>query len=415
MDLVSVQNAQAIIGPQTWEEVSVVAQVCNEKHIPLLSLADSAPGFSSKRWPFLLAASPNQLYAQMQAIVAIVESWEWTQVSAIYEDIDSSSTGVIPHLSDALKEKGVEIVDFIALPPFASSTLSKELRRLQEGQCRVFVVHLSVPMAVSLFETAKKMNMMEEGYVWITTDPFTSLLHSTDAFTLVSIQGILGVKRYFPENGSHFKDFSEKFRKSFTLKYPEEENSRPGIHALQAYDAAWAVCTAMKESKNGRVELLEKILLSYFHNQTAVPRVFQIVNVRERSFKELGFWSNEFGFQETIDQNSTHNSLMKESGQVFWPGGTYNIPKGWTLPTTLRIGVPTTSLFKQYVNVEDDPWKNETTFSGIAIELFREIVNEVPFDLPYKLYPFNGTYTDLVRQIHLKVRDFLTSFQFLPV
>lgn len=413
MDLISTQHAEAIVGPQIWEEVSVVAQVGNGKNIPVLSLADSTPGFSTERWPFLVAASPN-LYAQMNAIAAIVESWEWTQVTVIYEDIDSSATGIIPHLSDALKEKGAEIVDFIALPPFASSIVSKELRRLQESQCRVFVVHSSMPLALSLFKTAKKMNMMEEGYVWIATDALTSLLHSIDAFTLASMQGILGVKRYSPANVSHFQDFCERFRKRFSLKHPEEENPVPGFHALRAYDAIWTVGRAIKESKNGSKELLEKILRSDFHgltgnvrfaNQTAVPaRIFQIVNVREGSYKELGFWSNEFGFQETIDHSVGHdNSSMKGLGQMFWPGGTFSTPNGWTLPTTLRIGVPTRSLFKQYVNVEDDPLKNETSFSGIAIELFRAIVDEVPFDLPYKLYPFNDTYSQLVMQIHLKV------------
>ncbi|KAJ0044349.1 hypothetical protein Pint_04670 [Pistacia integerrima] len=257
--------------------------------------------------------------------------------------------------------------------------------------------------------------MMEEGYVWIMTDALTSLLHSIDAFTLASMEGILGVKRYSLAHVSHFQDFYERFGKRFSLKHPEEENPVPGFHVLQAYDAIWTVCTAMNESKN-RSELPENILRSDFHgltgnvrfaNQTAVPaRILQIVNVRDGSYKELGFWSNEFGYQETIDHSTDHdNSSMKGLGQMFWPGGTFNTPNGWTLPTTLRIGVPTRSLFKQYVNVEDDPLKNETSFSGIAIDLFRSIVDEVPFDLGYKLYPFNDTYSQLVRQMHLKNFD----------
>ncbi|KAJ0044348.1 hypothetical protein Pint_04671 [Pistacia integerrima] len=37
MDLISTQHAEAIVGPQTWEEVSVVAQFGNEKDIPVLT------------------------------------------------------------------------------------------------------------------------------------------------------------------------------------------------------------------------------------------------------------------------------------------------------------------------------------------------------------------------------------------
>ncbi|KAJ0102107.1 hypothetical protein Patl1_04770 [Pistacia atlantica] len=265
VDLISTQHAEVIVGPQTWEEFSVVAQ--------------------------FVAASPN-LYEQMNAIAAIVESWEWTQVTVIYEDIDSSATGIIPHLSDALKEKGAEI-----------------------SLCGSFVY---------AFGPESFQNREEDEY---------------------DGRG-LRVKRYSPAYVSHFQDFYERFGKRFSLKHPEEENPVPGFHALQAYDAIWTVCTAMNESKNGS-ELPENSLRSDFHgltgnvrfaNQTAVPaRILQIVNVRDGSYKELGFWSNEFGYQETIDHSTDHdNSSMKGLGQMFWPGGTFNTPNGWTLPTTLN-------------------------------------------------------------------------------
>ncbi|KAA8523967.1 hypothetical protein F0562_010602 [Nyssa sinensis] len=258
-DLIDNQQVQAILGPQTWEEASLVAEVGNQSHVPVLSLADSTPSWATKRWPFLIQASPSQ-HVQMKAVAAIVQSWRWRRVILIYEDIDSAANGVIPHLSDALREVGAEITHFVALPPSASSSLSEELEKLKMQQCRVFVVHSSLPLARRLFETAKKMKMIEKDYVWITTDWTTSLVHSivNEATAISSMQGVLGVKSYFPENGSQFQDFHTRFRRKFNTEHPEEENQEPGIFALQAYDATWAVALAMEETNKSPNNCLTK-------------------------------------------------------------------------------------------------------------------------------------------------------------
>ena len=185
---------QAILGPHT----SLVAEIGNKAQIPVLSFDDTTPQWATKKWPFLLQASPNQ-YAQMKAIAAIIHPWEWHQVTVIYEDNDSLFSEVIPHLSDALLEFGAEISHTVALSPYASSSsLSIELERLNGEQHRVFVVHLSLTLAVRLFERAKERNTMEKDYVWITTEPFTSFIHSLSASSISSMQGIIGVKSYFP-------------------------------------------------------------------------------------------------------------------------------------------------------------------------------------------------------------------------
>lgn len=197
----------------------------------------------------------------MKAIAAIVQSWEWHQVTVIYEDIDSSATGILPHLSDALREAGAEIIHVLALPPFPSSRLSEELEKLKGGQCRVFVVHLSLELAVHLFEKANKMKMMEKDYIWITTDAFTSLVHSINTSSISSMQGILGVRSYFPEDKPKFQDFYKRFRKRFGAEYPEEDNNHePGALAVQTYDAVWSVALAMKQkSKKLNQKLLRRI------------------------------------------------------------------------------------------------------------------------------------------------------------
>ncbi|XP_040989999.1 glutamate receptor 2.8-like [Juglans microcarpa x Juglans regia] len=416
-DLIDQQEVQALLSPQRWEETSLVAEIGNQANIPVLSIADSNPSWATERWPFLLQASPNQ-NSQMKAIAAIVQSWQWHQVTVIYEDIDSLRSGVMPHLSDALRDVGAEISHLLAISPFSSPSLSKELERLKHEQCRVFVVHLSLSLAMHLFERAKEMNMMEKEYVWITTDTTTGLVHSLNSATISSMQGTIGVKSYFPRKDANFQDFYTRFRRKFSSENPEEDNHEPGTFAVLAYDAVWTVCKAMSESSSSQ-QLLRKLTLSEFYGlsgkvqfvdrKVAPAHKFQVINVIGKSYQELGFWTDTSGFSATIDERAPYQPSMGSSlGQVFWPGGSLNTPRGWALPTDakpLMIGVPTKSSFKKYVNVIHDSSKNTTHFEGFAIDLFNATVKILPFYLPYNLTPFDGTYDELVKQVHFKKFD----------
>ncbi|KAJ1423134.1 Receptor, ligand binding region [Sesbania bispinosa] len=147
---------------------------------------------------------------------------------------------------DLIEKKYVQAV--IGPQTWEETTLvAEELEKLRGGQCRAFVVISSLPVAIDLFETADKMNMMEKDSVWITTGPFTSLVHSLNASTISSMQGIIGVKSYVPEIGHQYEDFYLKFRQKFSLDNPQESNNEPGIFAVHAYDAAWTVALAMSQ------------------------------------------------------------------------------------------------------------------------------------------------------------------------
>lgn len=403
--------------------MSLVAEIARETQVPILSFADTAPEWAPERWPSLLQASPDKR-AQMKAIAAIVQSWNWHQVIVIYEDTDSSARGVIPHLHDALREVNSEVSQFVAFSPFNSSdSMSKELENIKSKQyCRVFVVHLSFKLAVRLFEMANKMEMMKRDYVWITTDPFTSLVHSINASVISSMKGILGVRSYFPKMGPHFVNFNQRFRTRFRRKYPREERNEPGIYAVQAYDAMRTIALGLNKtgSKRGGKELLENILDADFHglsgkvkfkNQNvAAAEIFEIVNVIGTGYNELGYWSNGLGFSENIHENSSYNSAsMIDLEQVHWPGGPRYTPRGWTALTSaklFRIGVASLSGYEEYVKVESDD-RLGTNFSGFANEVFKATTASMPFFPQYEFQYFNGSYNELLEQLHLKVRGSL--------
>ncbi|KAI3716236.1 hypothetical protein L6452_23436 [Arctium lappa] len=415
-DLIDTHKVEAILGLQTLEEVVSVAEVGSEAQVPTFSLFDSVPQWALDRWPFLVQASPSQ-FAQMKAVVAILKSCEWNRFTFIYEDINSASTQVIPHLMEAIKESGVEMSNIVKLSPFASSLL-EELERIKTEQCRVFLVHATLETGIRLFQNAKSMGMMERGYVWITTNLFTDLLHTVNSSTFSMMEGVVGLGSFLPDTSSQFQDFSTKFQKKFKIEQPEEDNNMPGIFAAQAYDATWIVALALSEKNTSGQKLLERVPLisldgngitgevQFVDRKSAASHIFPIINVIGKYYRELGFWSEGLGFSEVINQ-TTNDTSLQNLGHIFWPGRPLHTPRGWDISTNvnpLRVGVPMMAMFKQFVEVKYDRDGN-LTCTGYSIELFKEVVKQLPYYLPYEFIPFNGTYDQLVEQVYLKNFD----------
>ncbi|OAY67907.1 Glutamate receptor 2.5 [Ananas comosus] len=440
ISLINKQQVHALIGLRTWEEAAFVAEIGQRARVPILMFARTSPPSAAERWPFLVRVAPSQ-DAQMRAVAAVVSSWQWRRVTIIYEDVDYTATSIIPHLADALRNIGSEIDRRVAVPSSAA-TLTEKLEELKTGQCRVFVVHTSIHLAARLFATANEMNMMESSYVWIVTDGITSLLDSLNASTIAPMQGVLGVSNYFVPS-SRVRDFNARFNARFRLRYPQEESKDPQFLPYLAYDTAWAVAMAMEKinptnnnaSKINRenskdlipiwvssdgLELSEYIRRSNFSGlngqfyfvdgEFAPPRAFQLVNVVGKSYRVLGFWSQELGFSKSMDQGEDYGSSMKVLGQVFWPGGPWTVPRGWAPPTSenpLKIAVPEKAVFPDFASVKYDQNPNEQLFEGFSIEVFREAVRRLPYDLPYKFVSFNGTYDCLMEHDHMKAYDVL--------
>ncbi|KAL7087595.1 hypothetical protein ACP275_13G076300 [Erythranthe tilingii] len=414
--LISKSHVAAILGPNSWEESSAVAEVAaataHQSDIPILSFSDSAPPWATDRWPFFVQAAPA-ISNQMKAVAAIIQSWNWRRVNIIYEETDSSSSGnILNHLYAPFQDAGVRIDALSPLPFFATSAaLTDELEKLRRAQCRVFVVHTGVALAERIFARAHQMGMMEKDYVWIATDSITSLVHSMSPSAISSMQGVVGVRRHFRDSGEKFREFRTKFVENIQRRYPgPEKNHGPGIFALQAYDAARSIGLTINGTK--KIEEIDFDGLSgkiEYKNRKLSPVVqFQIINIIGRSYQELGFWSDGSGFSTVLDNKVSYNSSMEILGHVVWPGGPWSTPRGWVLPTVsnpLRIGVPNVSLTSKFVKVEYNPVTKNYSFSGFSIEVFNKTVQNLNYSLPYEFIPYNGSYTDLVKQVRLKEFD----------
>lgn len=312
-----------------------------------------------------------------------------------------------------MQEVGAEISRLVPLQTFTTSSLSAELTSLKGEQCRVFIVHTSLILATHLFQKAEEMEMMEKENIWIVTNTITDFFQSLNLTTIYSMQGVLGVRRYFPETSTKYIEFKRRFQRKFGADYPEEGNNEPGISAIETYDALWAIAQTFSRKNmqfaDTRVMYSDKILSVDFYGLTGRVRfserkltpshMFGVVNVIGKSYTELGIWSKGLGFSKSTDDNAAYNSHMQNLGLVFWPGKSLYTPKGWALSNNSdfwRIGVPTDSMFKQRINILYDPQTNNSTFTGYVIDIFEEVMARLPYQVPYKFIPFNGTFDSLV-------------------
>ncbi|KAL2321095.1 hypothetical protein Fmac_030064 [Flemingia macrophylla] len=431
------QKTQVIIGMQTWTEAALVAELGAKTRVPVISFAAPTitPPLMAIHWPFMARMANNgTLYAQ--CVADMVHAYGWQRVVVIYEgDANGGDLGMLALLSETLQGVGSIIEYRLALPspsylPNPGEFIREELFKLVENtQSRVFIVlQSSLEMVIHLFREASQIGLVDRESAWIIPESITNLLDSFNKSAISYMEGALGIKTYYSESNSEYQDFEAKFRKSFLAKYPEEDDRNPGYYALQAYDSIKIVAQAIDRmahaNASGRNTLLGEILSSNFlglsgeiqfeAGQLLKSPTFRIVNIDKKSYRELDFWTLEHGFKfnNSLPTEQGSNSVSRNTerlrGVVIWPGKVKGVPKGWNLPAKInpmRIAVPGRTQFSKFVKVDYDELTNSYKYSGFCIEIFEKVLHLLEYDLPYKFYPINATYTDLVRLVYNKTYE----------
>nr|XP_029118700.1 glutamate receptor 2.2 [Elaeis guineensis] len=447
LDLLKNREVQTIIGPQKSSQAAFVSDLGNKSQVPIVTFSATSPSLSSTRTPYLVRTTVNDS-CQVNSIASIIKAYGWRKVVPVYEDTDYGR-GIMPYLMDALQGIDTRIPYHSIIPLSATNDeIMEELRKLRRMQTRVFIVHMTSPMASRLFPKAKVAGMMSEGYVWIMTDGLANVVDSLDPSIIDSMQGALGVKSYVPKS-RELHDFTIRWKRRFHKDNPSDQLTEPGILGLWAYDAVWAVAMAAEKvgvanatfdkpqagpnltdldavgiSMNGP-KLLKAILESRFRGISGhfhlvdgqlQSSAFQIINVVGRGGREVGFWTPQYGLSKKLNQSISKecSTLMTDLCPVIWPGESTEIPKGWEMPvsgTKLRIGVPVRDGIGEFVKVERDAFTNMTTVSGYCIDVFEAAIQKLPYAMPYEYIPFGNsegtawTYNDLVYQVYLQKYD----------
>ncbi|KAL4182083.1 hypothetical protein AMTRI_Chr12g240750 [Amborella trichopoda] len=455
LDLMKNVEVQAIIGPQTSAEAKFLVALANISQVPLLSFSATSPSLSSTNTPYFVRATINDS-VQAKPIAALFKAYGWRQAVAIYEDTEYGAE-FIPYVNDALLEVGSRLQHRTVLPTSASNELiDEELYKLTTMQTRVFIIHMTSPIAARLFLRAEQLGMIRKDYVWIITDGLSTLLDSMDPLIIASMQGVLGVKSYI-EKTKRLANFTARWKLYYREEYPKEIEIPPlNAFGPRAYDATWALALAVEKSGTRAIKFRQPIARKLTRNSTDLltlgispvgPRllgailatkftgltgdirfpngeihdsIFQIINIIGKGTREIGFWTPMYGLSPDLNRTALkkkngYSASVVDLRPVIWPGEPTLVPKGWVIPTNgvkMKIGVPIKDGFKEFVKVDRDPIHHELRVTGYSIEAFYGVLKVLPYALPYEFIPFEdsegkmaGSYDDLIYQVFLGKYD----------
>ncbi|XP_047325077.1 glutamate receptor 2.7-like [Impatiens glandulifera] len=473
LDLLKNVQVQAIIGPPTSLQSDFVINMGENAHVPIVSFSTTSPFQSSLQSAYLVRATLSDS-SQVEAIASLIRSFGWREVVQTPHSLDredhqhfgprapplvkASTAGIIPFLANALQDVDVRISHRSSIPPLASDNeILVVLYKLMTMQTRVFVVHMDPMLGFRLFNKAKEIGMMREGYVWITTNGITNTLSiindSSNILETRSMHGVLGIKPHFPRT-KRLKDFISRWKN-------ESKFSDLNIYGLWAYDAATALAIAIQKvidmnttfddrgrlnisttttSNNATLTDFENIGVSqmgrYINQELSKSRFrglggdfhlingelqssssFQIVNfIDDLGERGVGFWTPKIGISKKLNGNHlVNNSNTKLLKDIIWPGESRSIPKGWVIPTNgkqLMIGVPVKVEKSDFLNLIIESDTNETKVTGYVIDVFDAVMAKLPYHVSYKYVPFAtpdgkpmGDYNELVYQVSLGKYD----------
>ncbi|KAL3744057.1 hypothetical protein ACJRO7_013327 [Eucalyptus globulus] len=417
VELLENEQVDALIGPQTSEEVELLGELGDR--VPIISFSASSPLLSREKNPNFIRMTTND-NSQVGAIAALVKKFGWRELVIIHED-SSYGNGIIPDLLLALHESNAPVVHRTVLPPRARDIyVEAQLYKLMALSANIFIVHMSASLASRFFIKVNELGLMSTGYGWIVTDRIVNELPVMDQSVLDSMQGVIGIRPYIPPS-ERLRNFSMKWRNNF---FTNQHHQIPEVnmYCLWAYDSVWALAEAAYHlgpttymqkndsanelahlaaipSRRTGSDLVHTILRGKFtglsgkiqlkNGQLQQPLAFEIVNVVGR-VKRIRFWTQWNGITRGLNRSSQR--VMPKTGK------------------RMRIGVPIKKGFKELVGVELDPETNATIVTGLCIDVFKAAIDLLPYEVIFDFIPFPssvtvGYYEDLIHHVYLQQVD----------
>ncbi|KAK4577288.1 hypothetical protein RGQ29_027706 [Quercus rubra] len=439
------EGVVAIIGPQSSAIAHMISEIANGLQVPLVSFAATDPTLSASQFPFFIRSTQSDSY-QMAAVADLVDFYEWKEVIAIFVDDDYGRSG-IAYLDDELEKRQLKISYKLPLPiQFDRGKITDMLNKSKLLGPRVYVVHVGPDPKLRIFSIAQQLEMINTNYVWLATDWLSTTLDSFSQMNKTSLrflQGVVGLRQHIPDS-SQKRAFVSRWRKLLEGL----ANSELNTYGFQAYDTVWTVAYSIdkfvKEHRNitfSTNDKLQKIIstemqmrtLKVFDNgshlhdillktnftglsgqvqfnqdRNIVSGGYDVINIDQMAIHTVGYWSNSSGFsilpQENLQRDQKNYSRLNQKlKNVTWPGGKTERPRGWVIADNgrpLRIGVPFRASFVEFATKVH----NSDDMQGYCIDVFKEALKSVPYDVPYQLEPFgdghsNPSYDGIVEMV----------------
>lgn len=423
------EGVHGILCAQTLTEGAFVAELGRKAQVPLISFTSTSQSLSHAKNPYFIRTTPDNSN-EVKALATICKGFEWHEVAILHEDTNYS----YQFTSELYREFLVWDIQFahrIAIPASATDHhINKELENLMTTPTRAFIVHMDAELGGRLFVLAKKAGMMSEGYGWLVTDTLGNFLNSVDSTALDSMEGVLGIRHHVPKS-EKLESFKERWKKNMILSKSANTRTELNVYGLRAYDAIWALATAaekirsannsfskMNNEENGSdiadltLSLFSAKLLDELYNTSFLGlsgdfqlidgqlkssnlEIFNVILTRDRI---IGYWTPSGGVTRKLAPacNRTYTTSTKELKTIFWPGGSLKKPKGWALPSILKVKVmiPNKTGFTEFVNVTRDPLTMQIHPTGFCIDVFESALQLLPFKVDPEFLAVDGAYDD---------------------
>ncbi|KAL9269001.1 Glutamate receptor 3.3-like protein [Drosera capensis] len=436
----------AIIGPQSSVVAHIISHAASELQVPLLSFAATDPTITPLEFPLFVRTTQSDSY-QMTAIADIIKYYGWKKVTVIFVDDDYGRNGMSA-LDDALNERRCKISYKVGIRPgtgVSRSEIMDILVKVAMVESRVIVLHVNPSSGFTILRVANYLQMMGNGYVWISSDWLSSVLDSSIPHPPEmegTMHGVIVLRQHTPDSTR---------KSAFISRWRNLTGGAFGLNSygLYAYDSVWLIAHAIdaflnqggiisysNDSKltnlkgnnlhldamsifDGGKRLLENILqadvmgltgrLKFDPDRSLVHPAYDILNVIGTGYHQIGYWSNHSGLStrppETLyTRPPNHSGENQQLNSVIWPGGTTTVPRGWVLPDSgkkLKIGVPIVIGCPEYVSRVPG---SDNLFTGFCIDVFIAAIDLMPYGVPYEFVGYgdgheNPSYSDLVAMV----------------
>ncbi|CDY38574.1 BnaA05g13030D [Brassica napus] len=434
LDLIKNEQVSAIIGPRSSMQAEFMIRMANKSQVPIITFSATSPLLTSIKSPYFYRATLDDS-CQVEAIAAVVNSFGWRSVVAIYVD-NELGKGIMHSLSDALQD--VEVHRSVISTEASDDQILKELYKLKTRQTRVFVIHMASRLGFRVLQKARKIGMLEKEYVWLLSNGMTNMM-THDGRSLETMQGVLGVRNHVRKS-KELEDFRLRWKRKYQKDNPStRDDVELNVFALWAYDSITALATAVEKTNTNNMRydnfsalsnnttdlgtlgvslygpsLLEALSRVEFKglagefslvNRQLVASTFDIINVVGNEERIIGTWTPRDGLMNTNSKKTTLFS-NERLGPVVWPGSSYGVPKGWEVPTDgkkIKVGVPVKQGFFNFVEVTTNPITNVTTAKGYAIDIFEAALKKLPYSVIPRYYRIESpedNYNYLVHQVY---------------
>ncbi|KAL0897377.1 hypothetical protein Bca101_081338 [Brassica carinata] len=410
-DLINNEQVSAIIGPRSSMQAEFMIKLANKSQVPTITFSATSPLLRSIYNPYFVRATIDDSF-QAEAIAAIVKSFGWRSVVAVYVD-NELGEGIMHSLSDALED--VRVHRSVISPEARDDQILTELYKLKTEQTRVFVIHMDSSLGFRVLKKAREKGMMEEGYVWLLSNGMTHMMKHNGR-SLETMQGLLGVRSHVPQS-KELEDFHLRWKRRFEKENPVGDGTEVNVFALWAYDSITALAMAVEKTDTKTAlrtygpHLLDALSDVQFNglagefkliNRQLESPTFEIINVIGDEERIIGLWTPRNGLV-SAKSNKTTSHLGKRFMPVIWPGNSTAVPKGWEFPTSgkkIKVGVPVNKGFLNFVEIKTDPISKVTTATGYAIDIFEAALKKLPYSVIPQYYGCESSYNDLVYQVY---------------